>query len=164
MGMSYNRSNVETADSTSTDAASSATTSMGTLVSGDYFFKDKFSLTAGYFISLYSDIDSEVEEFDIGVKYYYLDGGYKFNGSIFGNTIKTSPSLSPYAYIGYSSTKFQFSNFSINFKGIKAELGGDWHFSKSYFARAKLYFQAATNSSQRTMSNAGLSFGIGTSF
>jgi hypothetical protein len=163
-GLAFNSASIKTSESNTTSTNESSLTTTGTTICADYFFKERFSLTGAYFISVVTDIDSEIEGLDIGVKYYYLGGGYKHMASIFGNIVKTSPSLSPYVYLGYNTTKFQFSNYSVNFKGLKLETGLDWHFSQKLFARTNIFMQSSANSSQRTMSNFGVTFGIGASF
>ncbi|MGK0367767.1 MAG: hypothetical protein ACI9QD_000906 [Thermoproteota archaeon] len=163
-GFTYNSTTVDTTASSSTTATSSNLSSMGVTIAADYFFKDKYSITTSYYISFITDIDSEVDSLNIGVKYYFNGIGYKQVSNIFGNIIKTSPKFAPYVYAGYNAIKFQFSNYSINFKGLKLAGGVDWHFSNNYFARGNLFYQSSTNSSQRSLTNVGLSIGIGTSF
>ena len=150
--------------SSNTVEASSDISIMAQSFSLNFFLNEKIALVSSYFVALILDIDAEVQGFDVGFQYYFLNNGTSKEVSFSGSYIETTPGFSPYLYLGASTRDYQFSNFSLRFQGISAAIGMDYHFMDDYFVRASGSFDYLLNNNVRTAQSLGASLGLGYKF
>lgn len=156
----YNSSSVTTTTSDTTLSGSSAVSTIAAEVGADYFISERFTISGQFFFALMTDIQTEMTGYSIGSRYYYLNPGYKYEASIMGNLVTSSPKWAPYIFLGFANRGFQFSNVNITFQGYEIEPGLDWHISDEYLLRAALFYQSLSNTTRRSYTTTGLGFGI----
>jgi hypothetical protein len=133
-------------------------------ITGEYFLNDTFSVVGGYYFALVLDIDAEINGFDIGFQYYPFSNGTSKDISFMGSNIETSPSFSPYLYVGASTRDYQFSTVSLKFQGAEVQAGAYWHFHDKYFLKGSAFSQQHLNNNVRTLTTIGGGLTIGMKF
>ena len=139
--------------------------SLGQYVNFHYFFKRNLSLKASMYLVLAVDVDVDVQGFDLGVEYFFLDNGSSSEYSFPGGVIESKPVFAPFVSGAAVTRDLQISSTSLKFQGLSVEVGGYYYFDENpYFVRGSIVGESLQNESQRNLNSVGATIGFGLSF
>ena len=157
----FEDSSIESESSASSVESESSFSIFSQTLNVNYFLNEKFSVVGSYNFALVLSVDAEVQGFDLGMQYYFLENGSSKELSFNGNYIETSPELAPFVYLGATTRDYQFSTTSLKFQGLSVKAGADYHIIENYVLTGDIYLQYLKNNNVRTMTTFGASISIG---
>lgn len=163
-GLSLAQNKIKTNESSFTSQANNSSTSISTDIGFDYFLISSLAVTGLATMAISSSLNSEIYGFDLGVRYYPFNKGYKSEVKILESTIESSPGLAPFVLLGYSNRNYQFSNSNVTFQGADLGIGADYHLSHQYFLRGAVHYQKLKNTSNRDYNGLTMAIALGMSF
>lgn len=157
-------SSVETTASDTSEAASSTITHLGVMPHVTYFISDKHGIVGSYFTSSTFSSTTVSSGYEVGYRWYAIGEGSTTRLQSTALSLLRRPRTSWFLEGAYKSRTFEAETTSVNFLGVSAKLGVDFHLSERLYFTANFNYDYMFSGESRTMTSLNGSLGIGTTY